>query len=71
MTGLSPMEGISLGLSYAVAFPLRLIGLPLIVAGAYTSIRTTYPGWTGWSWPEFAEDLPVFTLSVSYEGEIF
>ena len=52
MIGLSPMEGLSLGLSYA-------------------SIRTTYPGWTGWAWPEFAENLPVFTLSVSYEGEIF
>jgi hypothetical protein len=55
----------------AATFPLRLIGLPLTVAGAYTSIRTTYPGWTGWSWPEFAEDLPVFTLSVSYEGGVF
>jgi hypothetical protein len=55
----------------AVAFPLRLIGAPLTVSGAYTSIRTTYPGWTGWAWPEFSESLPVFTLSVSYEGGIF
>ncbi len=55
----------------AATIPLRLIGVPLTVAGAYTSIRTTYPGWTGWAWPEFAEDLPVFTLSVSYEGGIF
>jgi hypothetical protein len=55
----------------AASFPLRLIGAPLTVSGAYTSIRTTYPGWTGWGWPEFAENLPVFTLSVSYEGGIF
>jgi hypothetical protein len=55
----------------AAALPLRLIGAPLTISGAYTSIRTTYPGWTGWAWPEFAENLPVFTLSVSYEGEIF
>jgi hypothetical protein len=50
---------------------LSPIGVPLTVSGACASIRTTYPGWTGWGWPEFAENLPVFTLSVSYEGGTF
>jgi hypothetical protein len=55
----------------AATFPLRLISVPLTVTGAYTSIRTTYPGWSGMGWPDFAEGLPVFTLSISYDGGSF